>query len=397
VDSQSSTIRKAATPAQKRQPVRQFRAELIETLEEWQGIAESWDSLLRATESYTALQSFDFLSTWWGSFSDGRRLFIVTFLEEDDIVGIAPFQLLERRILGKTYRVLQFIGMTEDILRPTVLFPSAKRSDLLGALNQFLIEQRQRWDIVELDELESEDSLLESLKNLARELGLLYEQMAFHPCPFIDLQSESSTIFWSKRSPKLRKNVRASERKLAQLGAVEVELYDSAADIVNGFDKFLSVAEHSWKQQAKLGIAADRRYESFYRELLQSFARKHGACVLVLSTAGHPIAATFAVLFDRTYNSMQIVHDEAYARYSPGTLLEAKELEALLERNHIWRYEFMGGALSNKVRWTEQAIATVCVGLTPRDPVHGALRLYKTMKAVAKRVYKRARSSTGAF
>jgi len=113
-----------------------LRVECITTVDEWRGISSDWDRVLRATHGYTGLQSFDFLSTWWECFSAGRSLWILAFYRDTQLVGVAPLQIVERRILGKTYRILQFLAMTEDILRPTVLFSEEYRPALFAELSR---------------------------------------------------------------------------------------------------------------------------------------------------------------------------------------------------------------------------------------------------------------------
>jgi CelD/BcsL family acetyltransferase involved in cellulose biosynthesis len=103
------------------------------------------------------------------------------------------------------------------------------------------------------------------------------------------------------------------------------------------------------------------------------------------------------VLFDDIYYSLQIVHDEEYARFSPGTLLEARELEELFCSGDVRRYEFMGGALRNKLRWTDAAIDTVCVRLAHPDARMRIAELAEATKPAGKRMLKNVRSAVAAL
>ena len=366
--------------------------EPITTVDRWKQIAGDWDRLLRATPSYTGLQSFDFLWVWWQAFSTGRKLWILAFYDGREVVGIAPLQITERRILGKTYRILEFLAMTEDILRPTMLFPAAERPRLLASLMEYLAANADLWDVLELDELAETDTLIASAKQLAGSSRWSCRVRPFHPCPSLDLSSKSWMSYFGKRSAKLRKNVRAAERRLGETGVVGLEVYRASADILRGFATFRTLARASWKHDAQIGMASDARYERFYSDLLGIFARRHGARVLVLTASGTPVAATLAVIFDGVYHSLQIVHDEAYARCSPGTLLEARELETLFNEGEARRYEFMGGALSNKLRWTDDLTQTVCVQLAQPDIRLRALDRYATAKRAARRALVSARA-----
>jgi CelD/BcsL family acetyltransferase involved in cellulose biosynthesis len=184
--------------------------------------------------------------------------------------------------------------------------------------------------------------------------------------------------------------VRASERKLAELGAVVVTVHSSGADIDAAYDQFLALETLSWKRAAQVGMSSDSAYPAFYRHLLRVFARKHAARIVILTVGAKPIAGTIAIVFDGIYCSLQIVHDEAYSKYSPGTLLEFHELDGLLRGGGARRYEFLGGALNNKLRWTSSTIATRCVRARAVDARTQLLDLYEFhAKPAAKHVLRR--------
>ena len=114
----------------------------IAEVESWHAIACEWDTVLRATRGYTPLQSFDFLATWWQHLAGERRLWILAFRAGGRLVGIAPLQITPRNVLGGRYRVLEFIGMTEDILVPNVLFPDDRAAELRAAFIEYLAAHR---------------------------------------------------------------------------------------------------------------------------------------------------------------------------------------------------------------------------------------------------------------
>jgi hypothetical protein len=298
--------------------------------------------------------------------------------------------LTEERVLGKRYRALQFLAMTEDILVPTMLFPEPRAAELRGALVDYLEQHRHDWDLIELDEIADGSPLRAALAELSRRCGSIHREPRFHDCPYLDLSQETAESFFGKRSRKLLKNLRAAERKLGEEGAVKVTILSSDAEIAAGFDLFLEIAGRSWKQEPGVGMASDARYAAFYRHLLQVFARRHGARIMLLEVDGKPIAATCAIEFDGVYHSLQIVHDEAYSRFSPGTLLEFREFEDLFRSRSVRRYEFLGGALNNKRRWTSDAIATSCIRVHVAETRTRLLDLYEGYgKPVAKKVLRR--------
>ena len=368
-----------------------FDVEVIADVEDWDALGNEWDRVLRATSGYTPLQSFDFLATWWQCMARESRLWILVFRDgAARITGIAPLQIVTRRILGKSYRVLEFLAMTEDILVPTMLFPREDTQRLHDALIDFLARNRAEWDLIELDELAAGDPLLAKLKELAQRCNLSHRELPFHQCPYLDLSAHTLTSFRATRSRKLFKNLRASERKLNALAPTRVVTYRTPEDIDEGLRLFFQVERLSWKHSDRVGMSSDERYRTFYDRLLHVFARKHHARVLVLQCGDRPIAATMSIMFDRIYCSLQIVHDEQYARFSPGTLLELHEMEDLLQTGIAQRYEFLGGALTNKLRWTDSVVTTRCTRTRKRDARTRLLNFYEFgAKPAAKHVLRK--------
>ena len=92
-------------------------------------------------------------------------------------------------------------------------------------------------------------------------------------------------------------------------------------------------------------------YFEFYREMAQAFGPRRGFVIRILTVDEKPIAGTFGLEFDGIYYSLQIAHDREFSRSSPGTYLEGLEMEECFGRGYR-EYEFLGGFLNNKSRWT---------------------------------------------
>ncbi|MDD9940620.1 MAG: GNAT family N-acetyltransferase [Myxococcales bacterium] len=344
--------------------------EVIRDTAQWDALAPLWDPVLRRTQGYTGMQSYDFLRTWWHEMGDPHQLFILAFRRAGSLLGLAPLQIARRSLLGKPYRTLEFIGMPEEILLPGFLFPTEHAPALRASLLECLAAHTREWDHIKLEEIAANDPVLESLSALSRRCRLIHRVAPLHPCPYLDISDGTDAgvqRFWAGRSRKLVKNVRAAERKLRRSGEVAVQTYRTPEELDAGMGVFMAVEQRGWKRKQGLGMAADDRYEAFYRRLLQTFANHHGARIMTLSVAGQPISATAGILYDRVYCSLQIAHDDSFGRFSPGTLLEYYEMDALLRDGGVDRYEFLGGAPNNKFRWTSHKLDSVYVHARKTD------------------------------
>jgi CelD/BcsL family acetyltransferase involved in cellulose biosynthesis len=146
-------------------------------------------------------------------------------------------------------------------------------------------------------------------------------------------------------------------RRLEKLGRTEFREYETHSAVLAQLDAYRALEARSWKAKTGVGVARSEPYFAFYRDVAEAFARSGDFRVRMLALDDRVIAGTFGVVFDGVYYALQIAHDGAFDRYSPGTILEALEIERWFKAGYR-RYEFLGGFLKNKARWTSSYRST---------------------------------------
>jgi CelD/BcsL family acetyltransferase involved in cellulose biosynthesis len=322
----------------------------------WERLRDDWQRLYNLTPGVTPWQHWDFLSNWWRCMAKGRPLRLCVVAAGHIPQLIMPLQISVVRTLGMAVRVLEPVGMPDDINRPRLALGLQDESLYHRAFDA-LWESRHEWDALRIDEKLTGDWEAQRLREFADRRGLRLRESPFHPCPYLDLR-QSWPAFLVSRSSRMRKNLRTASRRLEARGRVEVRRYTAPGDIEAAFDVLLHVHSRSWKTAARIALAQGEAYRTFYRAFVRAAAERGEANAWVLSCNDAAVAATVAFHDGATYYSAQIVHDEAYAECSPGTLLEAHELQALMEEGQFATYDFLGAALSNKLRWTSTVRVT---------------------------------------
>jgi CelD/BcsL family acetyltransferase involved in cellulose biosynthesis len=152
----------------------------------------------------------------------------------------------------------------------------------------------------------------------------------------------------------LRRDLARRGRRLAELGAVTLEVAQS----IDGLDQLLILAfelENSgWKRERGTAIVARRNTTVFYSEIAR-WAAEHGWLRLVfLRVDGQPIAFHLAIEQGGCYWPLKGGFDPAFAAFSPGQLI----IHATLRRAFVEgldRYEFLGDTADYKRRWATTA------------------------------------------
>lgn len=322
---------------------------MVSDEQEWLKLADIWDALLKATPGHTVFQSYRYLRLWWRHFGQGAELRIVLVLREGAICGIAPMQVSTETFLGMTFRTLSFIGTRWEVDRPVFFFPNDE-STLLRKLAEFLVREVGDWDICRLHEQLNGSASLDVLTSSFRALGHSAGVIRDSDCPYLLLEGGWAALLAGK-SQKFRKNLKSAGKKLREMGAVRYSTYHTEQQVMEQLERYRELESYSWKRADGVGVSRNEHYFSFYREMAREFCGDGSFVVRMLTVDERVAAGTFGLVFDGVYYSLQIVHDSEFDRCSPGTYLESLEIEECFGSG--WReYEFLGGFLSNKSRWT---------------------------------------------
>jgi CelD/BcsL family acetyltransferase involved in cellulose biosynthesis len=322
----------------------------------WELLRPYWDELLNASHDSTPWQNWDYLTNWWRNLGKDKQLRIVVVEQGGAPAMIFPLQLGPEIMIGLSTRILEPITMLWDVNRPR--FAIGRHDDAIYRRGlEAIWAFRNEWDTLRVEELPLEDAQARGLEAFAQAHGLRFRFAQSSVVPFIKVD-RSWQEFLKTRGSKMKKNLRASLRKLEASGPVELKVYETPADVEEAFKVTMDLHRRSWKRKKKVGLSLSPQFSAFFEGFLMAMARRGQTRVLILRSGSRPVASTIAFLHLDTYFSTEIVHDAEFAACSPGTLLESMELERVMDEGRFGNYDFLGRFLSNKQRWTDQARIT---------------------------------------
>jgi CelD/BcsL family acetyltransferase involved in cellulose biosynthesis len=385
-----------STGTQQHSPPTELKGRIIRNVQQWEALANCWDSLLAASSDSNPWQSWSYLWNWWQYLSAKHQLYVVVVESAGHPQLVMPLQLSRVRMLGLPVKALEPIGMWSDVNRPRLAL-GENRSDYYECAFATLTQHQQDWDLIRIDEKLLDNYEVLQMQRYCNNNAHHFRHIFSHLCPYLDLRQEWDS-FLGKRGSKMRKNLRAARKRLESRGRVELRIHTSPAEIEAGFELVLALHKRSWKRRKKIEHSASPRYQAFYQNWLRDMSNQGKARILSLHCEDQPVAATIAFLNGSTYHSAQIVHAAEFNHCSPGTLLEALELEELMTNKAFTHYDFLGSFLNNKMRWTNTAHSTSVV-FALRDTMKNRLidRYYFDLKPRAKRMMHHIKTSLQAY
>lgn len=142
--------------------------------------------------------------------------------------------------------------------------------------------------------------------------------------------AETAEAYLTEAIPgKKRKELRRQERRLAELGKVTYDELAPGGDLEAWLDDFLALEQRGWKGRGGTALRDDKAAAEVFRGFARGANTRGRWMTLALRLDGKPIAMKCNLRGGRGAVAFKIAYDEAYARFSPGVLLEVEQIRRL--------------------------------------------------------------------
>lgn len=136
--------------------------------------------------------------------------------------------------------------------------------------------------------------------------------------------------------PKKRKEIRRLQNRLAELGKIRARTLADGADLPAWTDAFLALEKSGWKGAEGTALACAPETESFFFNVLAGAWEAGRLQFLRLDLDDRPIAMLVNFLTAPGAFSFKTTFDEAFARFSPGVLIQIENLAILNRADIAW-------------------------------------------------------------
>jgi CelD/BcsL family acetyltransferase involved in cellulose biosynthesis len=178
------------------------------------------------------------------------------------------------------------------------------------------------------------------------EWGLIAEDGAFHEAltgaladtgrrSFVSMRTTRAMLrprgnceaFLAEALPgKSRKEFRRLERRLSDTGAVRYIEPDGVAEAERWSRDFLALEARGWKGRRGSAFDCTEANREFFARIVRDAARRGQLMMLGLKVGDRLVALKCNFLAGEGSFAFKIAYDEAYARFSPGALLELENI-----------------------------------------------------------------------
>jgi CelD/BcsL family acetyltransferase involved in cellulose biosynthesis len=212
---------------------------------------------------------------------------------------------------------------------------------------------------VSIGDMLADSIIVESLRRVAGG-RLVTRPVAGHPWLELD---ETWVEPESHLNAGRRSDLRRALRNAAKLGTVSCEIATPTPATLAPLlqDAFL-VESAGWKGSQGSALATDLKVGAFYTQFAKAACQLGILRIGILRIGEHAAAMQLAVEQDGCFWLFKMGFDEAFARYSPGTLLMVESLRSARQRG-CNRYELMGQSEAWNQIWTPRLHSAVSLTL----------------------------------
>lgn len=318
---------------------------LVSCPNQFERLEASWNELYEATTQATVFLSWDWLYTWWRTYSvcDARDLFIFCFYDESTLVGIAPFQI-ERKyphtyIQGRTLRFLASGERLEDSIATPFLDLLAHddyQEQVVSATETAISTHQGRWDFAEFDFL-LEDSLI--FRCFTHASSQVKQQIYPYGYRYTVPKAENQQAYLDTLARRWQKDYRKKNRLFHKDGVldiktVELDSIDAAVDLLK------DMHHDRWFGRADFLIFESEKFNQFHREILRRLLPLGKAYIRTLYLNDCPMSSYYA--FEdkgQVHYYQSAFYQENANRYMPLFYLVCNEIGTALEQGK--QFDFM--------------------------------------------------------
>lgn len=249
----------------------------------------------------------------------------VSFFVNGRAIAIFPLRRIRRSVGHIHHWLWELPTHPHLILGDPLISPEWASPDLIQRLlNTLEAKSKLPWDALHLPNLLEDSVTIRLFKTHALSRTHLEKtgQSMFFQCTDMNhALANCSTPF--------KRNIRRQGKKLAEQGAISLDLAQEGAALDAAFENFLRLEASGWKGRdgKASAIRLHQNLLDFYRELKNRFGQLGECMIPLLKLNDVAIAAQFCLRVDDTVYIQKIAYDEAWHAEAPGNQLLYRLIE----------------------------------------------------------------------
>ena len=321
-------------PGPKPAPLPEVLRVLVRPAEALGALAPEWVELAARSSEPNSFAEPWFVAASLATMTKGREVRLAEVRRGSRLIGILPLAIEDHygrspvRIVQNWWHHHMFLG--------TPLVLAGEEEVFWSALLDLLDEAGWAPNFLHLRGLVEDGPVHRGLAAAAaargRSCAIVHRELR----ALLASDLDSRSYYEQTVRPKKRKEIRRLRSRLEELGPVRIRRLDPDGDLDDWCDAFLALERKGWKGKAGTALACDSGTEAFFRQAVAGARAAGRLDFLRLDLGERPIAMLINFVAPPGSFSFKTSFDEAFARFSPGVLIQLENLAFLDRRDTGW-------------------------------------------------------------
>jgi len=308
-----------------------------------QPLREDWNSLLADSSMPNIFLTWEWITTWWKWFGQGKPLRIITVRDGSKIIGILPVYIGELSLfpLIKLKAVL-LVGdggpLYPEFLGPIIREQDVSRTESIMA--EALLEISRECKVIKFSDILLTSKMISPLLTCLKQNYFVKESGGVY-CPYQPLPADYNG-FLADLSPKRRKSLRWMVKKVDRQYRVKLECFRDPDSTHYAFERIIEIFKKSKRGQTSNQGFNRMDYLGFHQEVAKASAQHGWLRIYILWFDTVPAAFIYGYYYDRKFWFYQTSFDSTFYQDSPGTIILQMVIESLIKEG-AREFDFLRG------------------------------------------------------
>jgi len=317
--------------------------EIIEDIDGLYSLKNEWDKLyLKSYNNENVFLTHEWIVLW--TEISAHKIFVVVVRNDaGEAIVIAPLGIRRKKKMGMNYKILTFLASGATDYHGFLAYEL--NNELLNLIFVAIKKRTIDWDVIELQEIKSNDVLVDFL---AKSQVFNFTKTFSGPCPRIILGENE--LFKDKIAKKIVQDVNYQIRRLRKTGKLEFKTITDLSELDSFMTSFFETHKLRWNSTKTPSKLNGDEGQQVFRKLAEGMFKNGSASYHYLSYNEEVVAVNLGFKSGDTFYYYLIANNPAYNKNSIGKVFVYMLLEYCYE-NNIKAFDFLRGTESYKNDW----------------------------------------------
>lgn len=251
------------------------------------------------------------------------------------LCGVFPLEV-KSRYKGLPIKVLR-VWNHGYTLYPAPLLHAELAADCIRELFRWVRSEWPGSTLVEFPELRCDGAFCRVLSEVVGDDDRVSQVVGVHTRGFFRPRRSAEEYLNAIGNAHHRKEMRRQERRLAEMGRLSFERVTGGEDVASWLAEFVALEMAGWKGREGTAFGCKPEHRAYLEEIVRAASGRGELMLLSLRLDSRALALKLNFLCGDGGYTFKIAFDEAYSKYSPGTLLELENIrQAIADPGIRW-------------------------------------------------------------